>query len=174
VETEIREIFESITEHHTTPLRLSSKCETTVYYRVEDLTLQDIEICAEYIAERVFNVCHPQLPQILIHLPGSYTGLTETLSRALGAPDEPLDVMTYAQVEAGNGCRSRLKNASVMLVNDVITTARSCLAAHTQITMMGATVLCWGALIDRTFGPGPVPVITAYTGEPVTLIGEIP
>ena len=40
--------------------------------------------------------------------------------------------------------------------------------------MLGSTVLCWASLVDRTFGPGPVPVVAAFTGEPVTMLEELP
>lgn len=174
MEEELRDIFGRITERFQTPLRLSGRCETKVYYHVEDLAPDELYLCAQYIAERVINVCSPLRPELLIKLPGSFTELTEMLSRELGDPEEPLEIMTMPEVEAGNGHGARLKTAKVMLVNDVITTARSCLKAHSQITMMGASVLCWSALIDRTFGPGPVPIVTAFTGEPVQIIGELP
>lgn len=174
MEEQIREIFEAIAENSTTPLRLSKRCETNVYYHVEDLTVESIEICAAYISERVGNVCHPPIPDIIINLPGNYTGLAEVLSKELAAPGEQIEVVTLEQLDGGNGFVSRLKNSKVILVNDVITTARSCLKAHSRITMMGASILCWATLIDRTFGPGPVPVISAYTGAPVTLLERLP
>jgi len=174
MENQLKEIFLSITEHHEIPRRLSSRCEANVYYRVEDLTSDDIDTCTEYLKERVINVCHPALPEILVNLKGNYTGLAETLSKALAPSGESLELLTLEQIEGGNGYGSNLKGRRVVLVNDVITTARSCLEAHTRTTMMGASVLCWAALIDRTFGPGPVPVVAAFTGEPINLLEEIP
>lgn len=174
MENEIKEIFEDITEYFDVPLRLSSRCETKVYYHVEDLTSEDLQVCAAYIAERIEKVCHPPLPEFIINLPGSYTGLASILSAELSPPGEEIEVIRYDKMEAGNGFGKRLRNARVLLVNDVITTARSCLKAHTKTTMMGASVLCWAALIDRTFGPGPVPVVSAFTGAPVTLLEELP
>lgn len=168
--SDIREIFEKITERYEIPIRLSNRCEASVYYRVEELTLQDLAICGQYVAQRVRKVCSPNHPEILIKLPGGFTELTDVLSKELGPPNEPLRVMTMEEVERTNGKGSTVKGAQVVLVNDVITTARSCLEAHTKVTILGASILCWAALIDRTFGPGPVPVITAFTGAPVTLL----
>ena len=168
--SEIREIFQRITERYQIPVRIGSRCEATTYYRVDALMPSDLEVCASYIAERILKVCHPHHPELLVQLPGSYTGLVEILSKELAAPGETLEVLPYEKILPGNGVTKKIKNTPVVLVNDVITTARSCVEAHTKITMMGASILCWAALIDRTFGPGPVPVITAFTGEPVTLL----
>lgn len=168
----LREIFEAITERYQSPVRIGSRCESRVYYRVEDLSRRDVESCAEYIAERVQKVCSPILPNVLIALPGSFSGLAEILSRELAAPGETLEVISIDQISGSNGRSSHLKGAYAMLVNDVITTARSCLEVHTKATVIGASVLCWAALIDRTFGPGPVPVIASFTGEPVRLLDD--
>lgn len=173
MESQIKEIFERITEHLEIPLRLSGHCETSVYYHVEALTPDDIKICAAYIVERILNVCYPQVPDVLITLKDSYTGIASALGEVLSSNGSTLPVIPLQSLSKGNGYRDSVKNAKVLLVNDVITTARSCLKAHSQITMMGGSVLCWAALIDRTFGPGPVPVITAITGEPVILIREL-
>jgi len=59
------------------------------------------------------------------------------------------------------------------MLTDVITTARSSLEAHTKATLRGVPVLCWATLIDRTFGPGPVPVVSALTGAPVRLLSRL-
>lgn len=168
---DIREIFEEITERYSVPVRIGSRCEANVFYRVEDLSTDDVSQCSGYIAERVVKVCAPQLPQVLINLPGSYTGLAEMLAKELAPSDETLEVI---QLDELGTAHPQLKGLSVMLVNEVITTARSCLEAHTRVTMMGATIPCWAALIDRTFGPGPVPVVAAFTGEPVTLLERLP
>jgi hypothetical protein len=169
----IREIFANITEEYESPLRLSSKCEAKVYYRVEDLSDSDIDICAEFLTERIFNSCSAQPPEILINLHGNFTGLADKLAKTLAPAGETLKVIGLEEVEAGNGVRNLLAGRPVMLVNDVITTARSCLEAHSQTTLMGGQVLCWAALIDRTFGPGPVPVVASFTGQPVTLLEKL-
>ena len=171
---EIREIFQGITEYYDVPVRVGSRCEAKIYYRVEDLKQSEIAVCGDYVSERIVKVCSPALPTIIIALRGSYTGLAIELSTRLAPPGEALEVLSYEQVNGGNGHGSRIKGANVILVNDVITTARSCLEAHTRITLMGASILCWAALIDRTFGPGPVPVVAAFTGEPVTLLEGLP
>lgn len=167
MEEEIREVFRQITERHEEPMRLGSRCETNTYYRVEDLSDDGLALCASYVADRVYKVCSPSMPSILITLPGNYTGLGEALSEELCPPGETLEVVSLRDIDR---LQSPLKGARAVLVNDVITTARSCLEAHTRITMLGATILCWACLIDRTFGPGPVPVVAAFTGAPVTLL----
>lgn len=172
MEREIKEIFERITEHHSIPLRIGSRCEAHTYYRIEDLGSDDIELCAGYIAERIYKVCQEQSPDILISLPGSYTGLGPELAKALSTTSESLPLLELDKINI-TAKKAELKGKKVLLINDVITTARSCLEAHTKVTMSGAYILSWVALIDRTFGPGPVPVIAAFTGEPVVLLEEI-
>jgi hypoxanthine-guanine phosphoribosyltransferase len=174
MEDRIREIFYKITERFDVPVRIGSRCEAHAYYRIEDLSAEDLDICSEYLSERVDKVCYPNAPEVLIALPGSFTGLTELLSRVLSTGTSPLQVITIDELNGGNGKSTSIKDKNVMLVNDVITTARSCLEAHTQVTLLGASILCWGTLVDRTFGPGPVPVISAFTGEPVILLEELP
>ncbi len=170
----LREMFAKITEHYSVPIRVGSRCEANVYYRVEDLSSSDLAACADYIADRITKVSGAALPQYLVNLKGSYTGLAQLLAQQLAPPGETLEVLSYEDINRGNGTSSQLKNAQVILVNDVITTARSCLEAHTRVTMMGASITCWAALIDRTFGPGPVPVVASFTGEPVTLLEGLP
>ena len=174
MENDIRDIFNRITERFDVPVRIGSRCETNTYYRIEDLSSKDIELCAEFLAERIENVCSPNLPEILITLPGSYTGLTEELAKRLSVESSPLPMIDLEDVHLENGNAGIVKNKRIMLINDVITTARSCLEAHTKVTIAHASVLCWVALVDRTFGPGPVPVISAFTGDPVLLLEELP
>jgi hypothetical protein len=171
---DIKDIFGRITEHHSMPLRVGSRCEASVYYRVEDLTGEDVQACAEFLSERILKVCSPALPHFLVNLRGSFTGLATMLAKELAPPGESLEILELEQINSGNGVSARVKGANLILVNDVITTARSCLEAHTRVTMMGGAILCWAALIDRTFGPGPVPVVAAFTGEPVTLLEGLP
>ena len=173
---DIREIFEKITEHHSMPLRIGSRCESQVYYRVEDLLWDDLEKCAEYLTDRIDKVGSPNRPTILIDLHGGYTGIAAILAEKLSEFGEPVKVLRYEELEkldrqGGNeNATALLKGQDIVLVNEVITTARSCLEAHSRITMMGGTVFAWVALIDRTFGPGPVPVVAAFTGAPVRLV----
>lgn len=169
-ESEIIDIFSSITERYEQPLRLSKSCQSNTYYRVEDLKEKELQLCAEYLQDRILKVCYPSLPAILVILKSNFTELAEKLALELAPPGESLEVVELEKIEAGNGIRKVLKGRSVVLVNDVITTGKSCLEAHNATTLMGGVVLCWAALIDRTFGPGPVPVVTAITGDPVVLV----
>ncbi len=172
--SEIREIFQEITERFEVPIRIGGRCEANVFYRVDCLDEEQLEVLASYVAQRIIKVCQPALPEKLVNLPGGYTELATFLSTELAPPGESLEVIAYEDLNPHNGNSHILKGNQVVLVNDVITTARSCLEAHTQVTMMGASVLCWAALVDRTFGPGPVPVVASFTGEPVTLLEEMP
>ncbi|MCC6220747.1 MAG: hypothetical protein IT291_05855 [Deltaproteobacteria bacterium] len=167
---EIREIFERVTESYSFPIRVGSRCEAKTFYRVESLTRSDLETCAAYVAERIIKVCYPQKPEKLINLPGGYTAFAEVLSKELCHSSEPLEVLSLSSLNPNNGGVAAVRQKRVVLVNDVITTARSCLEAHSKMTIMGANVMCWAALVDRTFGPGPVPVVAAFTGDPVTLL----
>lgn len=170
----IHEIIERITERYAVPIRVGSRCEANTYYRVEDLSTDDLEEIARAIAERITKVCYPLLPQVILSLPGSYIGLARMLSRELAPAGEALEVINVEQLSASDARSTWLRNTNAVLVNEVITTARTCLEAHTRATVLGATVLCWAAIIDRTFGPGPVSVVAAYTGEPVRLLEMLP
>ena len=170
---DIRDIFKGISEHYSEPVKIGGRCEAHTYYRISDLSPQDLLECAAYISERIYNVCLPSIPEIIISLPGSYSGLAGLLSQELASVEETLPVMTTDDLRSANPRNNPLKGKSVILVNDVITTARSSLEIHGHATLLGATVLCWASLIDRTFGPGPVPVVAAYTGEPVTLLTRL-
>lgn len=171
----IHDIFDKITEHYDVPIRVGSRCEANVFYRVDKLSPEDIEICAEYLADRIIKVLEPNVPQKLINLPGGYLGFAEQLSQFLSNKlHDDLEVIPFTKLDPENGRSASIRGANVILVNDVITTARSCLEAHTKTTVIGAKVLCWAALIDRTFGPGPVPVVAAFTGEPVRLLDQLP
>ena len=171
---DLKEIFAAVTERYQMPVRIGSRCEASVFYRVEELSEPDLNTCANYVAERIVKVCSPAQPHVIIDMPGSFTGFAEVLSHVLAPAGETLEVLQLQQINGGNGHGSKVKGKNIVLVNDVITTARSCLEAHTRVTMMGANILCWAALIDRTFGPGPVPVVAAFTGEPVTLLEGLP
>ena len=165
---ELREIFGRITEHHNMPLRIGSRCESKVYYRVEDISWDDLTKCAEYVTERIEKVCSPNLPDILIDLHSGFTGLAIIAGEKLAELGEAPKVLRYDELKEGSA--EVLKGKNIVIVNEVITTARSCLEAHSRITVLGGSVFCWAALIDRTFGPGPVPVVAAFTGEPVQLV----
>lgn len=168
--TEAKQIFDKITETYQVPIKIGSRCISRVFYRVEYLTEKDISTLAQLIAERIEKVCSPQEADYLISLPGNFTSLGNHLAVALSGRETPLEVIPFADISNKQATREKVKNKNVILVNDVITTARSCLEAHSQTTLARASVLCWAALVDRTFGPGPVAVVAGLTGEPVTLV----
>lgn len=173
---EINEIFERITESYDEPVPIGGRCESNVYYRTEDLTDSDLNACAEYVAHRILNVMSPQNPGLFLKLPGGYSFFAERLSAVYtelvpGAGEIPLE--QYLESKLSNGHGEKYKGCPAILITDVITTARSSLEAHTKATLRGIPVLCWATLIDRTFGPGPVPVVSAFTGAPVRVLTQI-
>lgn len=173
---EINEIFERITDQYEDPVPIGGRCESRVYYRVQDLSDADLDSCAEYVAYRIKNVVAPQAPQLFLKLPGGYSFFAERLSAIYselfsGGKDIPLEQYLESKLSNGHGEKYRSQNA--VLVTDVITTARSSLEAHTRATLKGIRVLCWATLIDRTFGPGPVPVVSAFTGASVRVLTQI-
>ena len=173
---DVNEIFERITEEYEEPVPIGGRCESRLYYRVEDLTDDDLNVCAEYVANRLYDLLSPQTPQLFLKLPGGYTFFAERLcafySELSGAKDD-IPIEQYLESKILNGHGEKYKGCNCVLVTDVITTARSSLEAHTKATLRGIPVLCWAALIDRTFGPGPVPVVSAFTGAPVRVLTKI-
>ena len=194
-EEEVNEIFDRITERFEDPVPIGGRCESNVYYRVEDLTDDDLNACAEYVARRIKNVVAPLKPQLFLKLPGGYSFFAERLAAVYNELFAPMDNLAaidsraqkqgsrgkrteipleqYDESKMGNGMGDRYRGCSAILVTDVITTARSSLEAHTKATLRGVPVLCWATLIDRTFGPGPVPVVSAFTGAPVRLLSQL-
>jgi hypothetical protein len=173
---QINEIFERITERFETPVPIGNRCESHTYYRTEDLTEADLNLCAEYVAHRIDNVLSPERPDLFLKLPGGYSFFAERLHVMYaeimnGGEEVPLEQFIESKLYNGLGTRYRGKRA--ILVTDVITTARSSLEAHTKATLRGIQVVSWATLIDRTFGPGPVPVISAFTGAPVRALTQI-
>jgi hypothetical protein len=173
---DISEIFERITERYDDPVPIGGRCESTVYYRVEYLTDSDLNACAEYVAERIRHVVSPQVPQLFLKLPGGYSFFAERLCAVFsemyaGGKEVPME--QYIESKMSNGYAKKYSGSNVILVTDVITTARSSLEAHTKATIKGINVLCWATLIDRTFGPGPVPVVSAFTGAPVRVLTQV-
>jgi hypothetical protein len=155
---------------------IGGRCESTLYYRVEDLEDEDLDACANYVASRILTVCHLGNPELILKLPGGYSFFAERLSAVLseltpGRKEVPLE--QYLESKLFNGHGEKYRGLNAVLVTDVITTARSSLEAHTKATLKGIKVLCWASLIDRTFGPGPVPVVSAFTGAPVRLLTKI-
>lgn len=172
MEDEIREIFSNITETYVEPIKLGSNCESNIYYRVEDLRVKDLALCASYLKERILDNCASTRPEILVSMKTNFTELADKLAEELALDGKALEVVDLEKVEQGNGVRNVLRGKSVVLINDVITTGKTCLEAHNNTTLMGGIVHCWAALIDRTFGPGPVPVAACFTGSPITLVSR--
>jgi hypothetical protein len=173
---DVSEIFERITEEFEEPVRIGSRCESNVYYRVEDLADEDLNIAARYVANRIVDLCGNQFPELILKLPGGYSFFAERLAVVLSemSPDgKEVPLEQYLESKLSNGHGERYRGARAILVTDVITTARSSLEAHTKATLKGINIVCWAALIDRTFGPGPVPVASSFTGAPVRLLTEL-
>ena len=173
---DITEIFEKITERYEDPVPIGGRCESNVYYRVEYLTEDDLNTCAEYVARRIKNVISPQKAQLFLKLPGGYSFFAERLCAMyteLNPTVKEVPLEQYIEAKISNGHGEKYKGCNAILVTDVITTARSSLEAHTKATLRGIPVLCWATLIDRTFGPGPVPVVSAFTGAPVRALTRI-
>jgi hypothetical protein len=173
---ELEKIFSRITEEYEEPVPIGGRCESRIFYRVEDLSESDLDACAHYVAERIRNVAAPQQPQLFLKLPGGYTFFAERLSAVyaeLFNKQKEIPLEQYLESKLSNGHGEKYKGHSAILVTDVITTARSSLEAHTKATLRGIPVLCWATLIDRTFGPGPVPVVSAFTGAPVRVLTQL-
>ncbi|RMD87484.1 MAG: hypothetical protein D6808_01320, partial [Candidatus Dadabacteria bacterium] len=77
---EINRIFDQITEYYDEPVRIGSRCESSVYYRVEDITDSELNLCAQYVAERTLEVCYPDFPELILKLPGGYSFFAERLA----------------------------------------------------------------------------------------------
>lgn len=172
---DINTIFEQITEHYREPVSIGSRCESNYYYRVEDLSEDDLNTCARYVAERLDSIIAPQTVQLFLKLPGGYSFFAERLCTFYGelVGDDDIALEQYLETKMGNGHGEKYRGYNTVLVTDVITTARSSLEAHTKATLRGIPVQSWATLIDRTFGPGPVPVVSAFTGEAVRVLSKI-
>lgn len=171
----IKEIFDKITEYHDVPVPIGGRCESHHYYRVEDLSEDDLKLASAYVLQRLEKNLDLSDIELLIKLGGGVTLFGEILyalwCEHMGNEDIRLE--TYSDYLFENGKLGFLRGKQAVLVTDVITTARSTLEAHSKVTMRGIKIVAWVSLIDRTFGPGPVPVIAAYTGAPVNLITRI-
>ncbi|MCB9030669.1 MAG: hypothetical protein H6619_06415 [Deltaproteobacteria bacterium] len=173
---DVNEIFARITEEFDETVRIGSRCESHVYYRVEDLSEDELNTCARYVADRILEVCAPVFPELILKLPGGYSFFAERLSAVfseLNPAGKEVQLEQYLESKFSNGYGDRFRSVPTILVTDVITTARSSLEAHTKATLKGINIMCWAALIDRTFGPGPVPVTSAFTGAPVRVLTQL-
>lgn len=170
---EISKIFSRITEEFEEPVAIGSRCESNIYYRVEAMSEEDLNLCAQYVAERIVSICSPSYPKLILKLPGGYSFFAERLAAVLselipGGKEIPFE--QFIESKLNNGLGEKYRGTQAVLITDVITTARSSLEAHTKATLRGISIVCWASLIDRTFGPGPVPVVSAFTGAPVRVL----
>jgi hypothetical protein len=173
---EVETIFNSITERFIEPVPIGGRCESEVFYRVQDLNDNDLNTCARFVAARLRDAVYPAEPQLFLKLPGGYSFFAERLvavySEWFNRGEEML-FEQYLDSKFSNGFAERFRGMNAILVTDVITTAKSSLETHTKATLRGIRVLSWATLIDRTLGPGPVAVISAVTGEPVRMLSGI-
>lgn len=174
-QSEIVDIFERVTEHFDVPVPIGGRCESSTYYRVEALSEADLNTCAEYVADRLVDMLAPQEIHVFLKLPGGFTFFAERLAALYCEVNRTSDVMVepYTDSKISNGLGEKYRGKNAILVTDVITTARSSLEAHTKATLRGIQVVSWATLIDRTFGPGPVPVVSSFTGAPVRVLTHI-
>jgi len=169
---EVNNIIERITERYESPVPIGGRCESTIFYRIEDLTEEELNTCAEFVAERLNEIISPTQPQLFLKMPGGYSFFAERLcaiySELIVKKDIPLEQYLESKIDSGQW--KKYRGFNTVLVTDVITTARSSLEAHSKATLRGIPVICWATLIDRTFGPGPVSVVSALTGAPVRVL----
>ena len=169
----INEIFDKITEQYQEPTRIGSNVESATFYRVEDLSDDDLRTCAEYVAHRLHDMVTPQKPKLFLKLPGGYTFFAEQLTAIYSELYGEIPLEQYKEAKLYNGVGEKYAGSPCVLITDVITTGRSTLEAHTKATLRGIPVLVWACLIDRTLGPGPVPVVSSFTGAPVRTLTRI-
>ncbi len=173
---DIEVIFSRITEKFDDSIPIGGRCESSVYYHTSDLSEEDLDCCAEYAVDRIRKVLNTQNADVFLKLPSEHSFFAERLYQIyreyLPNPDA-LIFDTYSPTAITNGMGEKYRGRNTILINDVITTARSTLEAHSKATLRGIPVLCWATLIDRTFGPGPVPVVSAFTGAPVRVLTNI-
>lgn len=171
----IRSVFDKITEYYENPIPIGTRCESNVFYRVEDIPEEHLDLCAMAVAARIHEVTNPVRPELFLKLPGGYTFFGERLaaiySEYYARREIPFEQLIDQNMVSGMWEKYRGKHA--ILITDVITTARSSLELHTKATLKGIRVMCWATLIDRTLGPGPVPVVSSLTGEPVRVLSGI-
>ncbi len=170
---DINDIFAKITEYYEEPIKIYSRCQSHYFYRVENLSEDELNLCAEHVAYRLRNTVSPQEPKLFLKLAGGYTFFAERLCAIYSEliPNaEDIILEKYSPEKFSNGYGEKYKGVNTILITDIITTARSTLSAHTKLSLRGIPVLSWVSLIDRTFGPGPVPVVSAFTGAPVSLL----
>jgi hypoxanthine-guanine phosphoribosyltransferase len=170
-QAEINEIFDRITDRSRHPVPIGTRCESNVYYRVQSLNEDDLDRCALFVADQLRRKVKPHKPELFLKLPGGYSFFAERLCAVYSELwDDSIEFEQYIEANFSNGYAEKFKGKSAVLITDVITTARSSLETHTKATIRGIKVICWATLIDRTLGPGPVNVVSALVGSPVTLL----
>ena len=110
---------------------------------------------------------------MFLKLPGGHTFFAERLYAIYSEMYPQSEEIVFEQFldsKFQNGYFDKYRDYNTVFISDIITTAKSTLNTHTKITLKGIPVLCWVSLIDRTFGPGPVSVVSAFTGGPVRLL----
>jgi hypothetical protein len=157
---EINEIFAKITDRFDNPVPIGTRCESNIYYQVQSLNEDDLNRCALFVADLLKDRVSPRQVQLLLKLPGGYSFFAERLCAVYTELyDSEVEFEQYIEEKFSNGYAEKFKGKATVLVTDVITTARSSLETHTQATLKGIDV-----------GPGPVSVVSALVGSPVTLL----
>ena len=148
---ELNEIIEKITDTYEEPVPIGGRCESHVYYRVQDLNDHDLDVCAEYVAERIRNVVAPQTPQLFLKLPGGYTFFAERLctiySELYGKGSEvPLEQYLESKMSNGHGDKYRGYNTILFAYADwnhgrqicAVEDSRRFAARFSQLAIFGA------------------------------------
>ena len=104
---EINDIFCKVTEEFEDPVPIGGRCESNTYYRVEDLTDEDLNTCARYVADRIKNLLAPNHPKLFLKLPGGYSFFAErlhTMYMELYAPKgHEIALEQYLESKISNG-----------------------------------------------------------------------
>ena len=105
---QLEDIFGRITEEYQEPVPIGGRCESRIFYRVEDLSDADLNACAEYVAERIRNVVSPSKPQLFLKLPGGYSFFAERLCAVYSelynrGQEVPLEQYIESKMANGHG-----------------------------------------------------------------------
>jgi hypothetical protein len=129
-------IFRNITEEYEEPVPIGGRCESRIFYRVEDLSDEDLDACAEYVAGRIRNVVSPGKPELFLKLPGGYSFFAERLCAVyseLYNKGQEVPLEQYLESKMSNGHGEKYKGHNAILVTDVITTARSSVGSSPRV-----------------------------------------
>ena len=150
MEEKLQQIFSDICQHHETPVKIGNRCQSHDYYHIENLSSEDLRLCSEVLLERILNVCYPQAPELLLKLPSCYSDLALLLQSGLRELDRGVELVELSYSDLEETLLNYVKDTKLIIVADVLTSARSCLEVHSLATMYGGSVLAWLSLIDRT------------------------